>query len=139
MDKFVVKQKRDLPRNRSKSEKPKKLSQSTLQSLAGVVVIKDFEEAKVVLEDDSEDLEKKIQVLQKLLVKNPSKEVLIRVGIGKTVNRLRKYKTEDSEEDSQIIKLRKLSEKVYKKWRSELERKEDLKASVVEVKCDQVK
>ena len=54
MDKFVVKTSRNLhPKVKNTSDK-KHLSQSTLQSLAGVVVIEDFIKAKNSLEDKSE-------------------------------------------------------------------------------------
>ena len=132
MDKFILKKKRELPSNQSKVLKPKQLTQSTLHSLAGVVVIEDLEQAKHCLESDTETLEKKIQILQSLLTKNPSKEVLIKVGIGKTVNRLRR-----AGDDSPLaVKLRKASERVYQKWKRELERKVDLKSKPVDVKCD---
>lgn len=65
--------------------------------------------------------------------KNPSKEVLIKVGIGKTVNILRRG-YEDSEGEER--KLKKLSQKVYKKWRNELERKVVLKSNPIDVQCD---
>ena len=136
MDKFVVKQKRNLQSQATRSSKKKSLTQSTLQSCAGVVVIEEFEKAKVILESDTESIEKKIQVLNKLLVKNPSKEVLIRVGIGKTVRQLRKGL--DECKDGEIFKLKKLSDKVYRKWRNELERKVELKCNPVDVKCDKV-
>jgi len=135
MDKFVVKTSRNLhPKVKNTSDK-KHLSQSTLQSLAGVVVIEDFIKAKNSLEDKSETCEKKIEILKQLLNKNPSKEVLIQVGIGKTVRKLRKEVEAGS--DDKLITVAKLSEKVYRKWRNELERKVELKHNPVRVKCDQ--
>ena len=139
MDKFVVRKKRELHASSSKLLKPKQLTQSTLQSLAGVVVIEDLEQAKHCLESESESLDNKIRVLDSLLAKKPSKEVLIKVGIGKTVNKLRKLKTGEDKQCSQTRKLRKLSEKVYRKWKTELERKVDLQSKPVDVKCDKVK
>ena len=136
MDKFVVKQKRNLQPQQTGSSKKKSLTQSTLQSCAGVVVIEEFEKAKAILESGTESIDKKLKVLNKLLVKNPSKEVLIRVGIGKTVRQLRKGLEEC--EDGDILKLKKLSDKVYRKWRTELERKVELKCNPLDVKCDKV-
>ena len=61
---------------------------------------------------------------------------LILVGIGKTVRKLRKEV--ESGSDEKLITVAKLSEKVYRKWRNELERKVELKHNPVRVKCDQV-
>ena len=98
-------------------------------------MIEELESFKTILESDSEQTEKKIEILNKLYEKNPSKEVLIKVGIGKTVNILRKG-YEKSEGDER--KLKELSGEVYKKWRNELERKVELKSNPVDVQCDKV-
>ena len=135
MDKFVVKKKRDLQTNQQTGSKKKQLTQSTLQALSGVVVIEELESFKSILESDSEPIEEKIRILKKLHEKNPSKEVLIKVGIGKTVNILRRG-FEESEGDER--KLKKLSQKVYKKWKNELERKVELKSNPIDVQCDKV-
>ena len=135
MDKFVYKKPRNLQETRNKSPKKKQLKQSTLQSLAGVVVIEELEEFKIILESDQASKEKKLTVLNKLLGKNPSKEVLIKVGIGKTVRSLRKI---GDPTDGKIKEIQKLSDKVYKKWRSELERKVELKHNPISVKSDKV-
>ena len=134
-----MRKKRELHASSSKSSKPKQLTQSTLQSLAGVVVIEDLEQAKHCLESESESPDNKIRVLDSLLAKKPSKEVLIKVGIGKTVNKLRKLKAGEDKQCFQTRKLRKLSEKVYRRWKTELERKVDLQSKPVDVKCDKVK
>ena len=136
MDKFVLKNPRNLQEKRNKSPKKKLLRQSTLQSLAGVVVIEEFEQYKITLESDQASQEKKLTVLNKLLDKNPSKDVLIKVGIGKTVRSLRKI---GDPTDKKIKEIQKLSDKVYKKWRSELERKVELKHNPISVKSDKVK
>lgn len=133
MDKFVVKKKRNFQSNQQTGPIKKHLTQSTLQALSGVVVIEELESFKTILESDSEQTEKKIEILNKLYEKNPSKEVLIKVGIGKTVNILRKG-YEKSEGDER--KLKELSGEVYKKWRNELERKVELKSNPVDVQCD---
>lgn len=135
MDKFVVKKKRNFQSNQQTGPIKKHLTQSTLQALSGVVVIEELESFKTILESDSEQTEKKIEILNKLYEKNPSKEVLIKVGIGKTVNILRKG-YEKSEGDER--KLKELSGEVYKKWRNELERKVELKSNPVDVQCDKV-
>jgi len=133
MDKFVVKKKRDLQVNQQTGSKKKHLSQSTLQALSGVVVIEELESFKRILESDSEPIEEKIRILNKLHQKNPSKEVLIKVGIGKTVNILRRGFEESEGEERN---LKKLSLKVYKKWKNELERKVELKSNPIDVQCD---
>lgn len=136
MDKFVVKTRRNLQNPVTNGKAKKNLTQSTLQSLAGVVIIEEFVQAKNILESDIEPIDKKLEVLNKLLTKNPSKEVLIKVGIGKTVRRLRKGNTENTEQNQ--LKLEKLCDRVYKKWKSELERKVELKHNPVQVRCDKV-
>lgn len=135
MDKFVVKKKRDLQTNQQTGSKKKQLTQSTLQALSGVVVIEELESFKRILESDSQSIEEKIRILNKLHEKNPSKEVLIKVGIGKTVNILRRG-FEECEGDER--KLKTLSLKVYKKWKNELERKVELKSNPIDVQCDKV-
>ena len=70
MDKFVVKNPRNLQEKLNKSSKKKPLRQSTLQSLAGVVVIEELEEYKIILESDQTPQEKKLTVLNKLFDKN---------------------------------------------------------------------
>ena len=77
----------------------------------------------------------KIRILNQLHQKNPSKEVLIKVGIGKTVNILRRGFEESEGEERN---LKKLSLKVYKKWKNELERKVELKSNPIDVQCDKV-
>ena len=135
MDKFVVKKKRDLQIDQQTGYKKKQLTQSTLQGLAGVVVIEELESFKKILESDSEPIEEKIRILNQLHQKNPSKEVLIKVGIGKTVNILRRGFEESEGEERN---LKKLSLKVYKKWKNELERKVELKSNPIDVQCDKV-
>ena len=68
----------------------KLFSSLVVLALSGVVVIEEFESFKRILESDSEPIVEKIRILNKLHEKNPSKEVLIKVGIGKTVNILRR-------------------------------------------------
>ena len=60
---------------------------------------------------------------------------LNRHSIGKTGRRL--SKTGD-ESDKEITLLREFSDKVYRKWRNELERKIELKSNPITVKSDKV-
>ena len=92
MDKFVVKTPRTLNSTSSPLIQNKKLQkqQSKLESLAGVVVIEDLEEANTLLKSGSSTNEKKIQILRSLKKKKPAKEVLTKVEIGRTIRKLRK-------------------------------------------------
>ena len=90
MDKFVIRNPRNLQSKDKKLSEKKHLKQTTLQSLAGVVVLEELEQAKKVLESEEESIEKKLEVLNNLRHKKPSKEVLIKVGIGRTVRKLSK-------------------------------------------------
>jgi len=137
MDKFVIRNPRNLQSSISSESETKHLKQTTLQSLAGVVVLEDFEKAKKVLESETETTERKIAVLNSLKNKKPSKEVLVKVGIGKTIKKLGKEPfVAESKTDPSHAKLRRLSYKIYKTWKSELERKVELKRNQVSVKCD---
>jgi len=133
MDKFVYKKPRNLQERVKRSPQKKSLRQSTLHSLAGVVVIEELEQYKTILESDNESVEKKLEVLNKLLAKNPSKEILIKVGIGKTVRRL--SRGGDGSDDKRE-EVERLSDKVYRKWRYELERKIVLRSTPITVKSD---
>lgn len=134
MDKFLIKTKRNDQNNSKIRSGPHiRSKQSTLQSLAGVVVIEDIEEAKQILESSSESVDKKIEILRKLKNKKPAKEVLLQTGIGKTVRKLGKAPC--GEEQSEKL-LQTLSYEVYRLWRKELERKVELTRNKIEVKSD---
>ena len=62
MDKFVYKKPRNLQERVKRSPQKKSLRQSTLHSLAGVVVIEELEQYKTILESDNESVEKKLEV-----------------------------------------------------------------------------
>lgn len=136
MDKFVIRNPRNLQSKDKKLSEKKHLKQTTLQSLAGVVVLEELEQAKKVLESEEESIEKKLEVLNNLRHKKPSKEVLIKVGIGRTVRKLSKDPCENVETDPCQAKLRKLSYKIYKAWKGELERKVELQRNKVTVQSD---
>jgi len=136
MDKFVIRNPRNLQSNKSSESEIKHLKQTTLQSLAGVVVIEELEQAKKVLESEHENAERKLEVLSRLKSKKPSKEVLVKVGIGKTVKKLSKDFGETEETDPNQARLRRLSYKVYKAWKTELERKVELQRNKVTVQSD---
>jgi len=136
MDKFVIRNPRNLQSSKKSECETKHLKQTTLQSLAGVVVLEELEQAKNILESEHETTERKLKVLNGLKNKKPSKEVLVKVGIGKTVKKLGKESGESAESDPKQAKLRRLSYKVYKAWKSELERKVELQRNKVTVRCD---
>lgn len=136
MDKFVIRNPRNLQSSKKSECETKHLKQTTLQSLAGVVVLEELEQAKNILESEHETTERKLEVLNGLKNKKPSKEVLVKVGIGKTVKKLGKESGEPAESDPKQAKLRRLSYKVYKAWKSELERKVELQRNKVTVRCD---
>ena len=93
MDKFVIRNPRNLQSSKKSECETKHLKQTTLQSLAGVVVLEELEHAKNILESEHETTERKLEVLNGLKNKKPSKEVLVKVGIGKTVKKLGKVNT----------------------------------------------
>jgi len=136
MDKFVIRNPRNLQSSKKSESKTKHLKQTTLQSLAGVVVFEELEQAKNILESEHETTDRKLEVLNRLKNKKPSKEVLVKVGIGKTVKKLGKDSGKSADSDSKEAKLRRLSYKVYKAWKSELERKVELQRNKVTVQCD---
>jgi len=129
MDKFVIRNPRNLHSQENKTTPGNnRLKQATLQSLAGVVVLEELEEAKKALESKEDDIERKLKVLQRLENKKTSKEVLIKVGIGKTVKKLSK--------DPSQSKLQNLSNRIYIKWKSDLERKVELQRTKIIVQSD---
>jgi len=136
MDKFVIRNPRNLQSSKVNSSERKHLKQTTLQSLAGVVVLEELEHAKKVLESEEESVDRKLDVLNNLKNKKPSKEVLVKVGIGRTVRKLSKDPGASGETDPSQTKLRKLSYRIYKAWKSELERKVELQRNKVTVQSD---
>jgi len=127
MDKFVIKTSRsELTSIKSGSSKGR-VRQATLFSLPGVVSIDDIQRKKKLLESSAVSTEQKVNAIKELLGKNPSTEVLIDTGIGKTVRRLRK--------DSNPA-LSEIAEQCYTKWKLVLERRIELSHNKIEVKCD---
>lgn len=134
----MIRNPRNLQSNKSrKNSEDKNLKQSTLQSLSGVVVIEELEEAKRILESDEESVERKIQVLKRLRHKKPCKEILVKVGIGKSVRKIgKKCSSTTGEVSESQVKLQKLSYSVYVDWKKELERKVEIQSRKIEVKSD---
>lgn len=141
MDKFVIRNPRNLHRkDEINLSERKHLKQVTLQSLAGVVVLEELVKAKKILDSDEESIERKLDALKSLKGKKPSKEVLVKVGIGKTVRKLSKAPVEIIEAEppshTSHCKLRKLSYEIYKSWKTELERKVELQRETITVQSD---
>lgn len=107
MDKYLVKTIREAPKPASPTPAVKPIRQSTLHSLPGVVVLEEIEEANEILQSEHVNEGKKIDILTSLRRKRPAKEILIRVGIGRTVRKLSKLESASS-------LLRELSGQVYK-------------------------
>ena len=75
MDKFVVRTARGAEKPVARAGKPAQLKQSTLHSLAGVVVLEDLQRARQQLESHTESEETKCRLLRQLREKRPAKEV----------------------------------------------------------------
>lgn len=128
MDKYLVRTPRLQDSANLKKPPQKKAKQSTLESLAGVVVLEDLRSKKELLENKDTSKESKIKALKELSSKKPCKEVLVQVGIGKTVKNLSK---EASDPD-----VKRLAGEVYLAWRRELERRVEAEQNRIQVLSD---
>lgn len=129
MDKYLVKTIREAPKPASPTPAVKPIRQSTLHSLPGVVVLEEIEEANEILQSEHVNEGKKIDILTSLRRKRPAKEILIRVGIGRTVRKLSKLESASS-------LLRELSGQVYKVWREHIEETVERGIKTVQVQSD---
>ena len=96
MDKYLVKTPREAPKTAITTPAVKPNRQSTLHSLPGVVVLEEIQEANEILQSEHVGEEKKIHLLTSLRGKRPAKEILLRVGIGRTVRELSKLESASS-------------------------------------------
>lgn len=101
------------------------MKQATIESLSGVVVIEEFERAKIILERSDTSVELRLNTLKNLMLKNPAKEVLSKTSLGKTVHKLCKHENEDIAAEAK---------KVYKKWKANILSK--INRPLIEVECD---
>ncbi|KAL7630886.1 UNVERIFIED_CONTAM: hypothetical protein RMT77_018825 [Armadillidium vulgare] len=124
MDKYVIKTSRPVG-HPSKNESSKNLRQAKIHNLKGVVVIEDMERAKLLLERKDVEPQVKINTLETLSKKCPSKEVLINTKLGKTVHKL----CRDSN-----IDVANHAKTVYQLWRNNIVSKID--KPMIEVRCD---
>jgi len=129
MDKYLVKTLREAPKSAISAPAVKPIRQSTLHSLPGVVVLEEIEEANEILQSEHVGEEKKIDILKGLRKKRPAKEILVRVGIGRTVRKLSKLESASS-------LLRELSGQVYKAWREHIEETVERGNKSVQVQSD---
>lgn len=129
MDRFVVRTPRTETKAPLSNIQNKETKQSTLHSLAGVVVVEDIERSNCILKSEEETDQKKINVLKRLKNKLPAKEVIVKVGIGKTIRKLSKDSTANTE-------VRELALEVYENWKQHLERKVELSHNKPVVQSD---
>ena len=129
MDKFLIRTPRSNPSVlREQKQEPEKV-QSSLHSLKGVVVVEDLVRAKKLLNDSDVEEERKVRVLRQLGEKRPSTALLESTGIGRTVRKL-------SREGEGEVKVE--ATKVYRAWKSTVEKRVELSHTKIEVRCDKV-
>ena len=129
MDKFLIRTPRSNPSVlREQKQEPEKV-QSSLHSLKGVVVVEDLVRAKKLLNDSDVEEERKVRVLRQLGEKRPSTALLESTGIGRTVRKL-------SREGEGEVKV--AATKVYRAWKSTVEKRVELSHTKIEVRCDKV-
>lgn len=99
-----------------------------MKNLKGVVVLEDIEKFVTKLQSSKVSREEKLKILNKLRVKQPSTEIIIKSGIGKVVKNLMK-----TSEDEQIAKA---ARNVKTCWQNLIERRVELKTDKKEVQTD---
>lgn len=102
----------------SSTRKPKKkvFKQATIESLGRVVVLKEIEKCKKILEDETSEVERIKEAIDSLGAKTPSREIIRKTGLGHILNDLRGH--EDAE-------VQEKAKNVYKKWKSFLKEREN--------------
>lgn len=127
MDKFVIRTKRSPRPERKITETPNRKKQSTIESLASVVVVEEIQRLKLELENEVSTPETILSALKVVGKKNLSKEVLMSTKVGHTVNRLRRQgSTEEIRQQAKVV---------FRRWRqfvTDLEKEKPL----IEVRCD---
>ncbi|KAK2149614.1 hypothetical protein LSH36_444g02029 [Paralvinella palmiformis] len=125
MDKFIVRS----PRNESSvlpiTKPRKRLTQSTIESLPGVVVIEDIKRLRNILRAKNQKEEILLQSLKELNRKIPSRSVLKSTKIGHTVNRLTKHSESEVAQKATLL---------IKKWKNYFQAKLD--QPLLEVRSD---
>ena len=100
------------------TRKPKKkiLKQATIESLGRVVVLKEIEKCKKILEDETSEVERIKEAIDSLGQKTPSREIIRKTGLGLILNDLRSHDDAD---------IQQKAKHVYKKWKSFLKEREN--------------
>ncbi|XP_076307562.1 transcription elongation factor A N-terminal and central domain-containing protein 2-like [Tachypleus tridentatus] len=104
MDKYVIRNPENLGISSGSKSSPG-TKQATLESLKGVVIIEDIIRHKIILELRDQTTNDLLKSLMELDKKQPSKEILISTGIGRTVHKLCKHKE---------IEVASLAQKIYR-------------------------
>lgn len=127
MDNFVIRTKRSPRPERKITETANRKKQSTIESLASVVVVEEIQRLKLELENEVSTPDTILSALKVLGKKNLSKEVLMSTKVGHTVNRLRRQgSTEEIRQQAKVV---------FRRWRqfvTDLEKEKPL----IEVRCD---
>ena len=91
-----------------------------------MIVVEAILHLKCQLESDNTSVEEKLLALRELKAKNPSKNVLLSTGIGRTVNSLRRHENQD---------ICSLAKDIFRKWKQFITKEESIRP-VIEVQCD---
>ncbi|XP_013785380.1 transcription elongation factor A N-terminal and central domain-containing protein 2-like isoform X2 [Limulus polyphemus] len=124
MDKYVIRKPENLGISTESKSSPG-TKQATLESLKGVVVIEEIIRHKTILELRDQTTTELIKSLMELSKKQPSKEILISTGIGRTVHKLCKHK------EMEVVNL---AQKIYQEWKKHVLSKHN--QPLLEVRCD---
>ena len=104
--------------------------QATLFNLGGVVNIKQIKAQSETLQKEQVDDDEKIRILDQWAKKKPATDVLIEIGIGKTIKQL-------ANSEKTPNKVKKRAKEVYNLWRAAVEKREALKErGPLDVQCD---
>jgi len=125
MDKYVIKKARSPPPNPIKKNILPKQKQTTIESLARVVVVEEIKQAKSILSIPNQRTDQIITCLRNLSKRTPSKEVLLETKIGHVINKLRRHENEE---------VKSLARNILKSWKQFYR---DIKQrQPIEVRCD---
>ncbi|KAK2724755.1 transcription elongation factor A N-terminal and central domain-containing protein 2-like [Artemia franciscana] len=112
MDKFVIRLSKPADLNAKSSSSGKKLRQSKIEMLPGVVNVKDFEKYAQILKSSTNSHEI-LKILDKIEKKVPSTEVLKSTGIGKVVRKLSTHSD---------LEIASKADDVFEKWKGHVEK-----------------
>lgn len=130
MDKFIVRKPRDKRQRKPCSSPRKRLKQSTIKDLAGVVVLEEIRKQKRRLESRNQDKEIIMSDLKKLSKKQPGIDILKETQIGKPIKKLTRHP------DKEISKL---ASSIHMDWLNHIIHIKKRKSIEVESDCTTVK